>query len=671
MRKQIIKGILSLSLFFLILAETATGFSYPLKITDAEGKDLVINKKPTRVVSLVPGITEIIFYIGADDALKGVTYHSKLPCGISKKPVVGGFFSPSLEKIEKLEPDIIFYSGLQKKVKKRFSSGKYKMINLKTESLSDSYKNIIILGRIFDRNKEAHHIVEDIKTMLKIVNKKISVIPEKKRKRVIRLMGRSEIKTPGDDSFQNDMIKAAGGIPPNLGKKGSIVKLSKKEWISFNPQVIYGCGGDRAVADIFFNQPGWKDVDAVKNGKIFYFPCYLTCRAATKTGKFITCLSARIYADEFARKENLALEEKIFKTRDIDIDLEYIENSRIAYSNIYDFINKTLIIDFKIPLSTLSTLEGYRENIKSVGNHYSPPPSWGIGHKHSLKELRSEVSRVIKKNEQDTSLLFTGADMDNLSKQKRVFKDITVYALVTAGVKSNAVRMSRDTGNYYEPGTINMLILSNMKLSKRAMTRAIISATEAKTAALTDMDIRSSYLPLEYGATGTGTDNIIVIQGAGPDIDNAGGHSKMGELIAMAVYAGVKEAVCKQNGITVERNIFQRLDDRKISSFKLISGIDCDCDLNKSEMGVMVEAILLDPVYAGFLESALDLSDDYENGLIKDLSSFEMWCKDVAIQIAGKEFKEMKEFLESDEIPVVLKMALNAVLNGAYYKTGQ
>jgi len=90
-----------------------------------------------------------------------------------------------------------------------------------------------------------------------------------------------------------------------------------------------------------------------------------------------------------------------------------------------------------------------------------------------------------------------------------------VYALVTAGVKSNAVRMSADEGRFYEPGTINIILLPNMKLTLRAMARAIISATEAKTAALMDLDIRSSYSSSMHRATGTGTDNIIVVEGKG------------------------------------------------------------------------------------------------------------------------------------------------------------
>ena len=92
--------------------------------------------------------------------------------------------------------------------------------------------------------------------------------------------------------------------------------------------------------------------------------------------------------------------------------------------------------------------------------------------------------------------------------------------------------MAEDIGSWYEPGTINMILLTNMRLTPRGMQRAIISATEAKTAALQDLDIRSSYTPMVNPATGTGTDNIIVVQGAGTRIDNAGGHSKMGELIA-------------------------------------------------------------------------------------------------------------------------------------------
>ena len=649
---------------FIILFNTSPAFSYPIEFIDSQGNKITINDRPSQVVSLVPSITEIIFKIGASDAVKAITYHDTYPSEAATKEIIGGFFSPSLKTIEAMRPDVIFYSHFHKQVKDKFGHSKCHLVNLETDSIADSYRNIRILGRIFNKEDEAKKVIDRIKNELQIITEKVARIPQSKRKKVIRLMGRDEVMTPGDDSFQNEMIRAAGGIPPVFGKEGNIVGITKEEWLRFNPQVIYGCGGDRETARKFFDRPGWKDVDAVKNGKIFYFPCNLTCRASTNTGYFISWLSSRIYTDEFSNKEDQVLEEKIFKSRKLDLDLDYIKDARISYSHIHDFQNKTLIIDFKQPLSVVSTLEGGRKGIESVGNHYSPPPCWGIGHKSGLSGVRKRVYQAIGKSEETASFLFTGADMDNLVVKRQKFKDMEVYALVTAGVKSNAVRMSKDEGRFYEPGTINIILLPNIKLTPRAMTRAIISATEAKTATLQDLDIRSAYSSLYSQATGTGTDNIIVVQGTGVRIDNAGGHSKLGELIAKAVYAGVQKAVYKQNGIVNRRNVFQRLKDRKINIYGLVSEVKCDCIYKKNGLGGRIEDILLDPRYAGFIEASFAISDSYERRLICDLSGYELWCNNVAEEIAGEKIIQLSGIIETDHKPVVLRMALNALLNG-------
>jgi len=281
-------------------------------------------------------------------------------------------------------------------------------------SISDVYANINLLGRIFNREKDAARIIDEIKNELRIVARKVAGIPQSERKRVIRLMGRDQVMTPGDDSFQNEYIRLAGGIPPRLGKDGSIAAVTKEEWMRFNPQIIYGCGGDRETAKKFFDRPGWRDVEAVRNDKIFFFPCDLTCRASTRAGYFVSWLSAKVYEDEFLREEGQVLEDHVFKSRNLDIDLDYIRDVRISCSTIHDFSNKTLIIDFTKPLSLVSTLEGERRGIESIGNHYSSPPCWGIGHKLGLEEIRKRVYQAIGKSEDTASFLFTGADMDNL-----------------------------------------------------------------------------------------------------------------------------------------------------------------------------------------------------------------------------------------------------------------
>jgi ABC-type Fe3+-hydroxamate transport system substrate-binding protein/adenosylcobinamide amidohydrolase len=652
----------------IILLSATLAFSYPVKFTDGRGNSIVITKRPSKVVSLVPGITEIIFRIGAGDAVKAVTYHDTYPPETARKNVVGGFFAPSVKSIEAIQPDVIFLSRLQKNVIGKFENGKYQLINLRTRSVSDIYRNIDLLGRIFDRQKEASTIIERIKEDLGVIVAKTARIPKSERKRVIRLMGRDCVMTSGDDSFQNEYIRLAGGTPPELNKKGNIVPVTKEEWMKFNPQIIYGCGGDRKTGGRFFSQPGWKDVDAVKNGRIFYFPCDLTCRASTRAGDFVSALSSIIYEDEYSKKDAQVFQNHIFKSRHLDLDLAYIKDARIAYSRINDFVNKTLIIDFKEPLCVVSTLEGERKGVKSVGNHYYPPPCWGLTHKIGFKKMKSQIYNALGKSGNTSVLLYTGADMDNLAVKQKQFKDMKVYALVTAGVKSNAVRMSADEGRFYEPGTINIILLPNMRLTPRAMTRAIISATEAKTAALQDLDIRSSYTSLIHQATGTGTDNIIVVSRKGIRIDKAGGHTKMGELIAKAVYGAVQEAVYRQNGIIAGRNIFQRLRDRKISLSGLISMDGCESDIGKYDLVKALEEILLQPRYAGFIESSFAISDDYERGLIHDLSFFRLRCKDIAGEIADKKIENMTDFIADKDMPRVPRMALNSILNGLYFK---
>jgi len=650
----------------LLIALPASAFSF--QFVDDGGKTIEIVKPPERVVSLVPSITEILHKIGASTAVKAITYHDVYPAANAQKQIVGGFFSPSIEVIATEKPDIIFISDLHKGVKEAFKNSNTQLVELETRSMEDSQEKILLLGNIFNKEKQAQALVQDISDQLQTVARKVERIPPGKRQRVIRLMGRSAVMTPGDGSFQNEMIRAAGGIPPQLGRKGAVTPISKEEWVKFNPQVIYGCGGDRKTAESFFSRPGWKDVDAVKNGRIFYFPCELTCRASTNTGHFVGWLSARIYSDLYSKKEFQVSDGKMAKTRKIPLDLEYVKGARIIYSTINDFLNKTLVIDFTQPLEILSTLEGTRTGIQTVGNHYSPPPSWSIEHKKGLSQSRELIYNVLKISADTSSFLFTGADMDHLAIVHKEFKDMKVYALVTAGVKSNALRMGKDEGKYYEPGTINIILLSNMKLTPRAMTRAMISATEAKTAALMDLDVRSSVAPRRHQATGTGTDNILVVQGTGIPIKLAGGHSRMGELIARAVYQGVVEAVSKQNALVPGRNIFQRLQDRNISPYELVSGAQCDCMARKGQAATDLEEILMEPRYAGFVQAALALSDAYRRGLITDLSAHKAWCKAVAEEIAGTNIPKLRDLVDTDDMPVPLNMSLNALLNGISFR---
>lgn len=651
-------------LALLWIVQPMDAFSYPVHIKDGAGNTVSFDRQPGRVVCLIPSITEIILALDAKDSLSGITHHSSGLFGAAGIPVVGGFFSPSMEHIRAAKPDLVILSPIHNGVKASLKGSAIRVIELKTEKMTDAFVHIQAMGDLFNKKERAKALIDENRRQLDLIQKKVDKIPEEKRKRVIRLMGRDQVMTPGNDSFQNEMIRAAGGIPPDFGRSGSVIEVTKDEWTGFDPQVIYGCGDDRLVEREILSKKGWKDVDAVLNHRTFYFPCDLTCRASTHLGYFVSWLASRIYTDAFADPAQAVLDPGITRVKPVPLDLDFVKGAEIAYNTLYDFGNKTLVIDFTTPQTIVSTLEGQRDGIISAGNHFAPPACWSVSHSAGLDGFRTQVYQVLGKDQKNASFLFTGADMDNLAVKKETFKEMTVYALVTAGVRSNAMRMSKDTGSYYEPGTINMIFLTNMKLSPRAMTRAIISATEAKTAALNDLDIRSSYQPLAYSATGTGTDNVIVVQGTGTPIANTGGHSKMGELIAKAAYAGVKEAVLKQNGIIGKRDIFQRLKDRRLSISRILSDAWCDCFGEKGVFSSRVENALMDPAIAGFLETAMTISDQHTKGTIKDLELYGQWCRTVAERIAGIPVDAIEEFVTDEKIPGPLAMALNAVFTG-------
>ena len=668
---RIFKFIILLLITCLLHIDNCFAFpvNFPINFTDDAGQVFIIKREPVRVVSLVPTITEIIFKLEVQQALKGMTYHTVVPSKDSSIKIVGGFFNPSVKAIEKLNPDVIFVSSLHSEVKKYFKNQDVKIIELGASSLSDGFENIQLIGKIFGREDKALLIKAENDDRIDVITRKLEMIAPVKRKRVMRLMGRDKLMTPGSDSFQNEIIALAGGIPHDFNQNGNIISVSKEQWMKFNPQVVYGCGKDSELEQNILNLPGWKDVDAVKNHQIYYFPCDLTCRAATNTGYFVQWLSAAIYGDQFSNTKNRVVEKKITTIRKIDCDFDFIKDISIVESPIFDFKNRTLIINFKTPMKTISTLEGERDNIKTIVNHYTPPPNWLVDHAHGIDEIRKRICSTLNLDMDDTSILITGADMNNLAVTKEKFKELEVQVFVTAGVNSNAMRMGRDKGGFYEPGTINVIIMSNMQMSSRAMTRAIITATEAKTAALLDMDIRSSYANGAYRATGTGTDNVALIQGTGQLLESTGGHTKLGELIAKAVYKGVKDAIAKQNRISEKRNIFQRLKKRGITIFDLIDKEQTNCKRRKNQFAKEVEHLLLNPKYAGFIEMALSLSDDYEKGLIKDISAFEKLADSIALEICHCNIIETKQIIkQSNELPYVIKTALNAVLNGIYHR---
>jgi len=178
--------------------------------------------------------------------------------------------------------------------------------------------------------------------------------------------------------------------------------------------------------------------------------------------------------------------------------------------------------------------------------------------KSSPEEL---VSRFLKSRrlaapaagsrENRTVALLTAAHFEYAQFVLRTEMGIKVFVTVTAGV-SNALNISERTPTEHTgaarpaAGTINIVVLANAGLTDDCLVSSVISATEAKSAALYDLGIKSVVTGSQ--ATGTGTDAVVVVSGEGVEMKYAGAHTLYGQLLGEAVYRGVTDALSKRRG---------------------------------------------------------------------------------------------------------------------------
>ncbi|WP_241423567.1 adenosylcobinamide amidohydrolase [Candidatus Contubernalis alkaliaceticus] len=237
---------------------------------------------------------------------------------------------------------------------------------------------------------------------------------------------------------------------------------------------------------------------------------------------------------------------------------------------------KSLVVLFKGKRKVLSTSPingGYNEDLKAVFNNDCNP---GAGIACELKAPTYEehmelIAEELGLNSNSAAGIGTAASMDNVSIQVENHEGLSVTAVVTGGVEVNGGRVG-DPASYDERkelaevkkarGTINIILEINVDLTPAALTRALVTCTEAKTAALQELMAPSRY---STGlATGSGTDGTILIcNGDSPYLlTNTGKHSKLGELIGRSVKSAVKEALHKQSGLNPkdQRSVLKRFD---------------------------------------------------------------------------------------------------------------
>ena len=144
--------------------------------------------------------------------------------------------------------------------------------------------------------------------------------------------------------------------------------------------------------------------------------------------------------------------------------------------------------------------------------------------------------------------LMTAVSLADLVTVREAYDQIWVEGFVTVGT-SNAVRAGEPvtprqrTNSSAHPGTINLILITNARLSASAMVGMVQVATEAKTAVLLRAKVKS--WTGRPGATGTGTDAVVVVSGNGPSLRYSGTHTILGELVGRVIGTAVTEGLVR------------------------------------------------------------------------------------------------------------------------------
>lgn len=269
---------------------------YPYNYKNPDGSEVKIEKEPVRLVSLSPTLTEVIYALGKGDLLKGRTDYCDYPAAVSSVASVGSMSEPSVEKILELDPDLVIVSFLQAETIAKIESAGARVIILPSgDSLEGSYANLLEMGRVLNAEDQADDLIAGIKTKIAAVQEKVKGETPVTAYYVAGF-GQTGDYTAGDGTFINEVITSAGGINAAADVQGwnyTAEKLMEKD-----PEIIF-MGSMANLAETFKVTEPYKNLTAVKDGRVYTVDDNLIAREGPRMGEAVTMLAKLFYPKAF------------------------------------------------------------------------------------------------------------------------------------------------------------------------------------------------------------------------------------------------------------------------------------------------------------------------------------------------------------------------------------
>jgi len=272
-------------------------------VTDQVGRTLVVPENPSRVIALAPSITEIIYDLGQERKLIGVTQYSTYPSEAELLPRVGSYVRLDIEKIVSLKPDlcIAIKDGNPKHIVDKIVALNIPVYVIDPRNLLQIMDAITRLGSLLDAGNAAAVLVADMEKRIEQVQTLVKKARYKPR--VFFQIDAEPLFSAGDNTFIHELIELAGGINTAAGED-PYPRYSWEDILVLQPEIVLisSMAGGLDPENLIRSWKKWNQLSAVNNDQVFVVEADLFDRPSPRLVDGLEAIAAIIHPELFTKK---------------------------------------------------------------------------------------------------------------------------------------------------------------------------------------------------------------------------------------------------------------------------------------------------------------------------------------------------------------------------------
>ncbi len=275
------------------------GAETPQAITtvDDTGREITLTAPAQRVVSLVPSGTDILLALGASHVLVGRTDYDTAS-ELAALPSVGGGLDPSLERLVALNPDFViaWAEAGPTSLRSQLEPLGVSVFGLRSQDTADVFRSIQRLGHVVGRDSAAVRLAQKVRDALSSVHTSVASRPFPS---VLYLVEHDPPMIAGPTTFVGQVIGIAGGTHAFPDVAALWPQISLEEIVRRQPDVIIlpSLTSLEPFIDRLRETPGWRDLRAVRTGRVIQIPPELLSRPGPQLAEAARLLRDRLHPD--------------------------------------------------------------------------------------------------------------------------------------------------------------------------------------------------------------------------------------------------------------------------------------------------------------------------------------------------------------------------------------